>query len=249
MKLDRQKHLRFCRIYSVSCLHLGLAISAGLGSPAHAAVRSTSALLALSLSTPGLSPVILSSGWAIRQVQTNDLGSVAFIGGGYYFGDQYSGDNRDEFADDGVADGAVLITGDGIDKFAAVGDPVPDGPGRVFAGFWSKSLNNHDEIAFVALTLPTGDSTNCLQISWPSNCLPGLYLYSGGHVRGIAGPGDVAPDTGGRTFTGIWSAKLNDQGMIAFLANVSGHDSVSVTGGYFLFDGNNTHKIVMTGEG
>ncbi len=185
----------------------------------------------------GISPVILSSGWPIRDIQTNDLGSVAFIGGGH-----------DEYSNVGMADGAVLVTGDGIDKFAAVGDPVPDRPGRVFAGFVSKSLNNNDHVAFVALTLPAADSTNCLQIPWPSNCIPGLYLYSDGHVRGIAQPGDVAPDTGGRTFTGFGSAHLNDQGMIAFTAGIGSNDGVSATGGFFLFDGKNTRKIVMTGE-
>ncbi len=241
MNSNGKERSRSCRFRFISCVCLGLAISGGFVSVARAAVLPMADPLAQSSSTPGLSPVILSPGWAIRYVETNDLGSVAFIGGGHYYGDDYlSG---------GIADGAVLVTSEGIDKFAALGDPVPDRPGRVFAGFASKSLNNHDEIAFVALTLPAGDSTNCLEISWPSNCLLGVNLYSGGHVRGIAQAGDVAPDTGGLTFTGFgWSAQLNDQGMIAFQAGLSGSDGVQVTGGFFLFDGNNTHKIVLTGE-
>ncbi len=186
-------------------------------------------------SPANVNPVILSGGWAIRQVQTNELGSVAFIGGGSF--------PIDEYTSGGIADGAVLVTSNGIDKFAAAGDPVPDRPGRVFGGFLFKSLNNHDEVAFTALTLPSGDGTNCFQAGSPSTCLPGIYLYAKGRVREIARTGDVAPDTGGLTFTRFGSGSLNDQGMIAFSAGIGG-----VTSGYFLFDGSHTHKIVMTGE-
>jgi hypothetical protein len=192
----------------------------------------------LASSGPGLTPVILSNGWPIRKVQANDRGSVAFIGGGYYYGDSYSSS--------GIADGAVLITGNGIDKFAAVGDPVPGRPGKVFAGFEFKSLSNNDEVAFVALTLPAGDNSNCLQIPWPSSCVPGLYLYSGGHIQELALSGEPSPYASGIVFQGFGSPQLNNRGMLALTMGL--YLDGSVTEGYYLFDGNTFHKIVQRGE-
>jgi hypothetical protein len=240
MNSHGRKGSHFRRFHSFFCACLGFAFSAGLSRTAAAAFLPMSDPPAQSLPTPGLSPVILSDGWAIRDVQTNDLGSVAFVGGGHYYGEDYSSA--------GVADGVVLVTANGINKLAGIGDPVPDRPGRVFAGFESQALNNHDDVAFVALSLPAGDSSNCLQIPWPSSCVPGLYLYSGGHIRETAVSGGAAPDAGGRSFVWFGSPQLNDNNMIAFWGYVGVDDMGSIIDGYFLFDGHNTHKIAIRGE-
>jgi len=115
-------------------------------------------------------------------------------------------------------------------RLLATGDPAPGGGSFLF--FFSASLNDVGQLAFLASTAPTG--------RW------GIYLWSEGSAQTIAESGGPAP--GGGTFdfdspAPIFAPSLNHPGQVAFAARLSTGNS-----GLFLFSDRVIRSIVRPGD-
>jgi hypothetical protein len=143
-------------------------------------------ILLSELSKRLLTPAALSNGWPTKKYVLNDAGTVVFAGGDFQ----------------GQADGIVSSSPTNFIKFAALGDPVPESPGNVFAGFpmgdfGDLALNQADEVAFTAsfvLCSSAAELASCLTTNHRVN---GLFLYSRGQIRKIALEGDPVPGRAG----------------------------------------------------
>jgi hypothetical protein len=134
----------------------------------------------------------------------------------------------------------ALMTFDGasLAKVAFASDPAP-GAGTAFGvGMILIGINASAAVAFSAPLMPIGSNSVTLTTT--------LYIGAAGAtpVR-VAGVGDVAPETGGGTFSAMSGLGFNDAGAILFRATISGG-----TGGYGLFVGTTTgtRKVVATGD-
>ena len=104
-----------------------------------------------------------------------------------------------------ASQGIFLINKGAVTAVAFQGSPVP-GSGT-FSTFDSASVNNSGAIAFVA-DISGGTASQ------------GLFLVNKGTATAVALQGSPAP--GGGTFAAFESASLNNNGAIAFVADISG---------------------------
>jgi hypothetical protein len=185
-----------------------------------------------------LTAEVLSEGWRITNVQTNDLGSVAFGGG-------FVGVPGDLGSAIFGTDSVVLVNHRGFQKVAKIGDAVPGAPDRVFTNLVFTSLNNSDEITFVGYSAPNGEAGNCMAFPVPSGCNSGLYLFSAGRIREVALGGKSAPGTDNLVYAGdFFSSTLNDEGDIAFGVRIGPNRSEPTSDALFLFREGRVTKIV-----
>ena len=104
-----------------------------------------------------------------------------------------------------ASQGIFVINKGAVTTVALQGSPVPGG--GTFSTFESAALNNNGAIAFVA-DISGGTASQ------------GLFLVNKGTATGVALQGSPAP--GGGTFAAFESASLNNNGAIAFVADISG---------------------------
>lgn len=146
----------------------------------------------------------------------NDAGKVAF-------GAAVAGARANE--------GVFLAAQGNIKVIALSGADAPGIPTGTFVEFDTPTLNNRDEVAFVA-TVRRGRET--LQV---------LYLYSDGTLRKLVAAGDPAPRGG--TFDKFGVPSMNNKGGIAFPAVV---EHGAVLGGIFIAGTRDLHLLVGAGD-
>ena len=144
-----------------------------------------------------------------------------------------------EFFFGGITRRAVLTyDGSAYHTIAYSGDPAPGGGGAAYGRNLAVSgITNGGNIVFTAPLVASGTAQTTIYIA----------AAGGGTPVRLAGPGDVAPDTGGGTLAGISTAtQFNDNDDVLFTANVIGG-----SGGAGLFvasPSGGLRKIVANGD-
>ena len=96
---------------------------------------------------------------------------------------------------------------EGLRAIALAGDDAPGLPGGVLVGFDAPSLNDNDELAFVASVRRGRDTLDV------------LYFWNGQRLQRVAAEGDRLLRIGG-TMDKIGGPALNNAGVIAFPATL-----------------------------
>lgn len=92
---------------------------------------------------------------------------------------------------------------------ALAGEPAPGNGGGVFSSFFQPDLNEAEQVAFRA-ALSGGTASQ------------GIFIDTGSALLSIAVVGDLAPDSGGATFSSFGDPVINASGFVAFSAFLSG---------------------------
>lgn len=108
---------------------------------------------------------------------------------------------------------------------ALTGDPAPGSGGGTFSGFFQPDLNDAGQVTFRA-TLTGGTASQ------------GLFIDPGTGLLAIAVAGDLAPDSGGATFSTFGEPVINNSNFVAFSASLSG--GTATWGLYSYFGGSIT---------
>jgi len=140
----------------------------------------------------------------------------------------------------GIFDGAslggglFLASGKTRSAIALTGDTAPGtGGGTYIGGFTSPSINSSGDVAFESSV--TGGSAD-----------EGIFVVSGGAHSAIALTGQIAPGTGGGTYSGFeTSTSINDSGDVAFYADVTGG---STSRGLFVVSGGTHSAMALIGD-
>jgi hypothetical protein len=157
------------------------------------------------------------SGFAKHPVPSlNDAGKVAF-------GAAVTGARAGE--------GVFLASEDNLTAVALSGTEAPGVPNGTFLEFDLPSLNNRDEIVFLA-TVRRGREVT-----------PILYLWTFGKLRKLLAAGEKAP--GGGTFEEFGVPAINNKGVVAFPAVI---ERGPVLGGIFLAGSVGLRLLVGAGE-
>jgi hypothetical protein len=106
-----------------------------------------------------------------------------------------------------ATEGVFLAAAEGLQTIALAGDDAPGMPGSVLVGFDAPSLNDNDELAFMA-TVRRGRDT-----------LDVLYFWNGQRLQRLVAEGDRLLRIGG-TMEKIGGPALNNAGVIAFPATL-----------------------------
>jgi hypothetical protein len=122
----------------------------------------------------------------------NAAGHVAFVG---------------DIAGGRATQGVFLVGADGLQTIALAGDDAPAIPPGVLVGFDPPSLNDNDEMTFVA------------EVRRGRDTLDVLYFWNGRRLQRVAAEGDRLLRTGG-VMDKIGGAALNNSGVIAFPAAI-----------------------------
>jgi hypothetical protein len=142
----------------------------------------------------------------------NDLGQIAFLAQAFP-----------------APNGIFLFSNGQFTSIARSGDPAPGG-GTFRLAFpdprFGPAIDNNGDIAFAA-DLSTGGR--------------GVFLFSGGNLTRIAGPGDPSPD--GSTFSSADAPTINSSGQVAF----SGVNLANGPGA-FLYTGGQMVKVAVPGD-
>lgn len=150
-------------------------------------------------------PLAFSTRWQIRSFLLNNKGTAAFTAG--------NGPGDDSIF---LADAAQLR------RLVFVGDPVPGSNGAVFSGFSKMALNDQDEVAFIASTKTCGGpaSAGCSPYGYVAGdtLSGGIFLYSGGSIRSIAGYSENLPGILGDLSSNVSSMDIwiNKSGAVLF---------------------------------
>jgi hypothetical protein len=153
-------------------------------------------------------PVILADGWLNKKLALNDRGTILISGG----------------SPSNLPDGLLLITPGHFEKFAALGDKVPDSVDWHFVRFEESALNERDEVVFSATLAPCDVSDPSCGSSLPQG--RGVFLYSRGEIRTIALSVDGAPGASGEEFYSVPSVQINNSGSLAFAADPSSNPAI-----------------------
>ena len=130
-----------------------------------------------------------------------------------------------------ASEGVFLADNGGLKTIALSGMDAPGIISGTFAEFDLPSLNNLDDVVFLA-TVRRGRET-----------LPVLYLWSNGRLRKLVAAGDLVP--GGGTFAQFGVPTINNKGVVAFPATV---ERGKVLGGLFLAGTVSPRLLVGAGE-
>jgi hypothetical protein len=130
-----------------------------------------------------------------------------------------------------ASEGVFLADNGSLKAIALSGSEAPGIISGTFVEFDLPSLNNLDDVVFLA-TVRRGRET-----------LPVLYLWSNGRLRKLVAAGDLAP--GGGTFAQFGVPAINNKGVVAFPATV---ERGKVLGGLFLAGTVSTRLLVGAGE-
>lgn len=120
----------------------------------------------------------------------------------------------------------------GIEVLALVGDAAPDSGGGTFSAFQSPSISDDGRVAFVADIV--GDSSTV-----------GIFVHDGGVLEKRVLQGEIAPDTGGATYTQPIFPAVNDSGEVVFAAETAGG---TATGGLFVSTQLGVASILVEGD-
>ena len=131
-----------------------------------------------------------------------------------------------------ATDGVFLVGSDGLRAIALAGEDAPGVPAGVLVGFDAPSLNDNDELAFVA-TVRHGRDT-----------LDVLYFWNGRRLQRVAAEGDRLLRVGG-TMDKIGGPSLNNSGVIAFPATLFKGPTL---GGIFVAGTRDLRLLVGTGD-
>jgi hypothetical protein len=130
-----------------------------------------------------------------------------------------------------TVEGVFLAARGKLEAAALAGAAAPGIPSGTFANVDSPSLNDRNDVAFLA-TVRRGRET-----------LEAVYARSSGVLRKVVAQGDPAP--AGGQFAGFGAPVLNNTGAVAFAAVVEGR---AVPGGIFVSDGSSLRMIVGAGD-
>lgn len=131
-----------------------------------------------------------------------------------------------------ATDGVFLVGSDGLRAIALAGEDAPGVSAGVLVGFDAPSLNDNDELAFVA-TVRHGRDT-----------LDVLYFWNGRRLQRVAAEGDRLLRVGG-TMDKIGGPSLNNSGVIAFPATLFKGPTL---GGIFVAGTRDLRLLVGTGD-
>src|SRR5262249_45131921 len=122
----------------------------------------------------------------------NAAGHVAFVG---------------DIAGGRATEGVFLVGQNGLQPIALAGDDAPGLPGAVLTAFDAPTLNDNDELAFVATVRRGRDNLDV------------LYFWNGRRLQRVVAEGDRLLRVGG-TMDKIAEPALNNTGVIAFPATI-----------------------------
>jgi hypothetical protein len=131
-----------------------------------------------------------------------------------------------------ATEGVFLAGPEGVQTIALAGDDAPGMPGSVLVGFDAPSLNDNDELAFVA-TVRRGRDT-----------LDVLYFWNGQRLQRLVAEGDRLLRIGG-TMEKIGGPALNNAGVIAFPATLYRGPAL---GGIFVAGARELRLVVGAGD-
>ena len=130
-----------------------------------------------------------------------------------------------------ATEGVFLASEGTLKAIALSGNDAPGVLAGTFAEFDAPTINNSDEVAFVA-TVRRGRET-----------FQALYLYSGGKLRKLVAQGDRTPRGG--TFEKFGVPAINNKGVIAFPAVL---EHAPVLGGIFVAGTRDLRMLLGVGE-
>jgi hypothetical protein len=129
-------------------------------------------------------------------------------------------------------EGIFLASEDGLQMIARAGDDAPGVPTGVLVGFDAPTLNDNDELAFVA-TVRRG-----------RDMLDVLYFWNGRRLQRLVAEGERLPRIGG-TMDKIGVPALNNSGVIAFPAAILKGPAL---GGIFVAGARELRLLVEAGD-
>ncbi len=131
-----------------------------------------------------------------------------------------------------ATEGVFLAGPDGLQAIALAGDDAPGMPGGVLVGFDAPSLDDHDELAFVASVRRGRDTLDV------------LYFWNGRRLQRLVAEGDRLLRIGG-TMDKIGGPALNNGGVIAFPATLLKGPAL---GGIFIAGARDLRLLVGAGD-
>ena len=131
-----------------------------------------------------------------------------------------------------ATEGVFLAGSEGLRAIALAGDDAPGLPGGVLVGFDAPSLNDNDELAFVASVRRGRDTLDV------------LYFWNGRRLQRVAAEGDRLLRIGG-TMDKIGGPALNNAGVIAFPATLLKGPAL---GGIFVAGARELRLLVGAGD-
>jgi hypothetical protein len=129
-------------------------------------------------------------------------------------------------------EGVFLAGADGLRAIALAGDDAPGVPAGVLVGFDGPSLNDNDELAFVA------------NVRRGRDMLDVLYFWNGRRLQRLMAEGDLLLRVGGK-MDKIGAPALNNGGVIAFPAAIFRGPAV---GGIFVAGTRDLRLLVGAGD-
>jgi hypothetical protein len=130
-----------------------------------------------------------------------------------------------------ATEGVFLASEGTLKAIALSGNDAPDVLAGTFAEFDAPTINNSDEVAFVA------------RVRRGRETFQALYLYSGGKLRKLVAQGDRTPRGG--TFEKFGVPAINNKGVIAFPAVL---EHAPVLGGIFVAGTRDLRMLLGVGE-
>jgi hypothetical protein len=131
-----------------------------------------------------------------------------------------------------ATEGVFLVGTDGLRAIALTGDDAPGMPGGVLVGFDAPSLDDYDELAFVA------------NVRRGRDALDVLYFWNGQRLQRVAAEGDRLLRIGG-TMDKIGGPALNNGGVIAFPATLFKGPAL---GGIFIAGARDLRLLIGAGD-
>lgn len=131
-----------------------------------------------------------------------------------------------------ATEGVFLVDANGLETVALAGDDAPGVAGGVLVGFDAPTLNDNDELAFVADVRRGRDTLNV------------LYFWNGRRLQRVVAQGERLLRIGG-VMAEIGEPVLNNAGVIAFPAAIFKGPAL---GGVFVAGARTLNLLVGTGE-
>ena len=131
-----------------------------------------------------------------------------------------------------ATDGVFLVGSAGLRAIALAGEDAPGVPAGVLVGFDAPSLNDNDELAFVASVRRGRDTLDV------------LYFWNGQRLQRVVAEGDRLLRIGG-TMDKIGGPSLNNSGVIAFPATLL---KGPILGGIFVAGARDLRLLVGAGD-
>ena len=131
-----------------------------------------------------------------------------------------------------ATDGVFLAGADGLQAIALAGDNAPGVPAGVLVGFDAPTVNDNDELAFVA------------EVRRGRDVLDVLYFWNGRRLQRLVAEGDRLLRIGG-VMDKIGEPALNNSGVVAFPAAIFKGPAL---GGIFIAGARDLRLLVGTGD-